>query len=205
MQVLLHMLEGNPSQVLEEVTVLEEAVCSEFAKVSEEPLEEASDADVERGLLKHVSQSSSPKRHLYKRATPTSKKEIVKWLRVIGRFKRLRARLVNHLVVSVVGVHNAGKSTLIEKLFGIQAHGSALERTERPNLYSLSPMDELEDSIQVDVVDLPGTTDERPHVARMTGRNGFPRLPLTRCRAPCGCLDRVYLRPHCRAHSWARA
>eukprot|EP00049_Salpingoeca_infusionum_P000202 m.38046 g.38046 ORF g.38046 m.38046 type:complete len:1533 (+) comp10154_c0_seq1:155-4753(+) len=97
--------------------------------------------------------------------------------RQVGHFHTLRDILSKHIWVNFIGVHNAGKSTTINKLFGCCTNADALVRTETPNIYNLtgtSPISDKEghvprqlDALQAFAVDLPGSTDQRTAIGRI--------------------------------------
>eukprot|EP00050_Salpingoeca_kvevrii_P004618 m.256429 g.256429 ORF g.256429 m.256429 type:complete len:1683 (+) comp11017_c1_seq14:3240-8288(+) len=188
LKLLLKLVDGNPSVVIEEVTQLEDAICKHFSDIRGKSLETASPEEIRESLLAIC--SAADKAHpcqLFKRSVSRSKAQIVKWLAVVGRLHKIRRILSANLVVAVVGVHNAGKSTLINKLFGATTNANALERTEAPELHRLTGRPEVSESstddaptesdedapancLHVDIADLPGSTDERAHVATIASR-----------------------------------
>ena len=174
------MLDGNPNALFEEVGILENAISQCFNHMSHTPLTQATTADVANvlnGFVKEVSRRHGSSDHpimLYKNALDESKKEIINFFLVIGRLQRLRSLLESHLVISFVGVHNAGKSSCISNLFGFETHADALQRTESLVLYKLqsSPTSSEPTSLRISVADFPGSTDERPQIAQLTAKLG---------------------------------
>ncbi|CAE7795920.1 unnamed protein product, partial [Symbiodinium microadriaticum] len=86
--------------------------------------------------------------------------------------------------IGFIGVHNAGKSTIIKRLFDVETKPDLVLRTEKVQQYRLGDwMRRLSDhhevfrdwrgehdreNLQVYAVDYPGTTDEREKVAAIT-------------------------------------
>eukprot|EP01035_Chromulina_nebulosa_P022391 gene22391-28994_t len=104
---------------------------------------------------------------------------------LVGHIHTIRMILEYNILIGFAGVHNAGKSTTVNKLFGFETNASLLVRTEEPTLYELGSWveshsrsshsrfrewlaDGKKDSLQICAVDFPGTTDERLGVALIT-------------------------------------
>ena len=181
LRFLITMLDGNPSTLFEEINIYETAIARLYLRISNgELLEQAGAASVHKtllGLADEIQRRRDTKQHpilLYKNAVSDSKQTIVRWLMVVGRFSRLRTLMENQLVVSFVGVHNSGKSTAIQKLFGFNTRASALERTESLQVYDIQrpATESLADPLRLTVADFPGTTDERHQIAEVTSRFG---------------------------------
>ncbi len=149
LKFMLNLFGVDPSHVLEEISLLEDAVCDRYHVLSEgRLLHEALRSDVESTLLTlaetvaHLDPHSDASHPIliYKKANAASRNLISTILLVIGRVSFLRHLLQRELIVSFVGTHNAGKSTAIHHLFGLQTSPSALTRTEKPMLYALKGM-----------------------------------------------------------------
>lgn len=104
---------------------------------------------------------------------------------IVGHIYTIRMILEYNILIGFAGVHNAGKSTTVNKLFGFETNASLLVRTEEPTLYELGSWVESharssdsrfrewlaegkKDRLQICAVDFPGTTDERLGVALIT-------------------------------------
>ncbi|KAL6055612.1 hypothetical protein QOT17_016668 [Balamuthia mandrillaris] len=193
LKILLLALNGNPDRELEEVSCLEVAVCDAYSKLSAgQKLYAASKEQVEQCVnaiykeLREQAKNNDPGRRKF--LLEIDESFLVRFLLVAGKFAALRASFQNHFVVSFVGVHNSGKSTMIQQLFGFDTKASIIQRTESVTLYRLGSGDSEEVSqlfadpdaelkadserLVIDVADFPGATDERLQVANLTRRMG---------------------------------
>ena len=104
---------------------------------------------------------------------------------LVGHISTIRMILEYNILIGFAGVHNAGKSTTVNKLFGFDTNASLLVRTEEPMLYQMGNWIESQarhsdsrfrewlagdkkDRLQISAVDFPGTDDERLGVALIT-------------------------------------
>jgi len=177
LKLLLITLSGDPDRCLEEIPSLEIAITEAANVVLDKPLYEAHPGEIKtaldkRNLIVQETGGEQPERNIYRRAIDSSRHKIAVWLAVVGRFGRLRRLFQRQLVLSFVGVHNAGKSSLVNGLFGLNSHADLIDRTEQVQLFHLGGdaggCDEGE--VIFDVADFPGATDERPHIANITQR-----------------------------------
>eukprot|EP00035_Acanthoeca_spectabilis_P012731 m.231614 g.231614 ORF g.231614 m.231614 type:complete len:2473 (-) comp15697_c0_seq1:13-7431(-) len=110
-------------------------------------------------------------------STAACKKLIYHRIYVIARFHDLRRFINNNLVLTFVGVHNAGKSEFIRRLWGFETNAHILDRTERINVFEVDGGDVCErqggsltvgrDRVRLSVIDTPGASDQRVWVANL--------------------------------------
>lgn len=181
---LLVVLNVDVTEFLEEIPTLESEVLRTFNRLSRKEkgqgieLWRATEEDV-RGVLLELEQTYDPTQSkVFTNCPPKGQAHIERWLLVVGRMAGLRRLSQKSCLVSFVGVHNAGKSSLIEQLFGFVTGGDLVARTESLNSYSVVKVndakvevaDVIEYSMAVDVLDFPGASDERFRIAEMTPR-----------------------------------
>jgi len=101
---------------------------------------------------------------------------VAKHVYVTSQLKPLRQAITNAMYIMFVGVHNAGKSRLIQELWGFDTKPDALRRTETINIYRpdietlrsrLEKRAVQADFFSLGVIDTPGASDERVGVAEM--------------------------------------
>lgn len=139
LKLLLRLLDGNPGLILDEIPYLEDAISRQFEKITEgQQLDEADSAAVQHTMEKILSQhQQNEQHHIHVYKLMKNKEDIWERLRIVGKLNQVRKFLVTNLVLAIVGVHNAGKSTFVNKLFGIDTKPDALTRTEVATLYRL--------------------------------------------------------------------
>ena len=180
-------LGGNPLEVVDELPQVEEYVVSRMgtlypqlvlSQCSMEELVSAINQSIDEATQKGNEEVATIGKRL------KSNRQVLMKLRLIGRIHGVRQLLRSHLMIGFVGVHNAGKSTSIERLFGVNAHSSMIERTERVNAYCIGEwMDRVaqervsfmewlhskrRNDLQLYAVDFPGITDEREEIGSLT-------------------------------------
>ena len=105
-------------------------------------------------------------------------------VQMVGRIYAMRQILLGNLMIGFVGVHNAGKSTTISKLWELDTNPHILVRTEEPVPHFIGNWVDSyaqkyprfnewlqakhRNSTQLYAVDFPGTTDERESIRLMT-------------------------------------
>lgn len=202
------LLYGNGDQVLDEVPALEESVIQQFRvwahthhqdqhqdphsrsdgvdppPAGGDPLDlwQVSDEQLDHLLRQRPAENMQP---LYVAIKPSDQAKLRSWMRAIGRIYCMRQLMESFLVVGFVGVHNAGKSTWIRRLFHLDVMADAIQRTESVDLHPLAlsqegPLaqawqqsqegQEGASALQVGVVDFPGTSDEREAIALLSQR-----------------------------------
>jgi len=206
---VLYLLGEDPSAFLEEVPSLEDAVMARLCAITLQAEPEGKLScldlkDLEQIFSKLVSLREKELKDLSKKAkkaqsghhsyfsfidrftqlSQKSKKELYVWLAIIGRLQKIRKSLEKSIFLSFVGVHNSGKSTFLQKLFGIETNPDVLKRTEKATLYPLekNPAEEevwKEDlssevgtNVSLYAVDFPGSSDERQFVAKVADMLG---------------------------------
>jgi hypothetical protein len=75
--------------------------------------------------------------HWEKRELDPHRSWILQTLLVVGRMHCVRQVLRNEDMIGIVGVHNAGKSTLIQNMWGFDTNPNYLIRTEEAHVYRL--------------------------------------------------------------------
>eukprot|EP00049_Salpingoeca_infusionum_P008694 m.143396 g.143396 ORF g.143396 m.143396 type:complete len:1711 (-) comp14093_c1_seq1:93-5225(-) len=97
--------------------------------------------------------------------------QLAKWSFIAHRMHMVRTIVERDVIIPFIGVHNAGKSTSIRALFDIETNPDSLIRTEEVGMFPLEAKSfglEVDQQKNVFVVDMPGATDERASIARMT-------------------------------------
>lgn len=132
---LIYVLKGNPKSVVDELEPLEDEVFNLFNKLCPEVmLNTCSVNDVAlslNALIQNDREYSELKIAL--KDIPL----IPLKLCLVGRVRDIRKILQNQYMIGFVGVHNAGKSTTIEKLLGVSTGADLLIRTEDPKPYMM--------------------------------------------------------------------
>jgi hypothetical protein len=141
---LIRVMGGDPMQIVDELEPLEDQVFQRFSLIFPLcDLHNCSPADI----LKELQSSESTETDECKGEDQLQ--QIIRNLRrlirdvpvvatklcVVGRIHEMRKILQNQYVIGFIGVHNAGKSTTISKLFDIDTGADMLIRTEEPKLY----------------------------------------------------------------------
>lgn len=177
---ILELLNGNIGDIFDEMTALEDKVVEIFStefpncKLSEISLDDLNKLLNEEKENKDIAANFLiPLNELYK-----------KKLLLIGRIHAIREYLENNQLIGFIGIHNAGKSTTIEKLFDVDTDADLVRRTEEPIPYQIGGwIDTLQQQVpefqtwfqrhnykklKVFAVDFPGTTDERVTIGHIT-------------------------------------
>lgn len=183
---LITIFGGDVLDVVDELPNLEDAVVQKFSSHFPEcdlrtcSLEDLKTA-IERAIQKENSKIETIKTVL---KNSFGLNVAYEKLLIVGRVYSIRNILEHNFMIGFIGVHNAGKSTLIQQLFGVDSGASLFDRTEEPTCHLLgswiSPF-LSENSIfrewfhgnnkagsQLYAIDFPGTTDERQNIALMT-------------------------------------
>ena len=155
------------------LTDIDEAIGRETRKYADKS-EEGDVVDKESGLLaaKHLKDSFEKQPILLKK------------LILVGHIHTMRTVLENNIMIGFIGVHNAGKSTIINRLFDVDTNADLVVRTEEPMQYILGNWIEKfagdhsrfgewlaegeKSKLQISAVDFPGTSDERLAVGLIT-------------------------------------
>lgn len=176
------LLYGNADQVLDEVPALEESVINQFQtwasiQSDDSNLWNVTDEHLHELLSKPPAENVQP---LYTAIKDVDQEKLRSWMRAIGRIYRMRQLMESFLVIGFVGVHNAGKSTWIRRLFDLDVMADGIQRTESVDLHPIRLSDDSEaaqqwlthnpSSIKLGVVDFPGTSDEREAIALLSER-----------------------------------
>lgn len=182
LKFLLQLLGVDVNNFLDEIPQLEEHLMMQFSRLHPEmPLSHATKEMVHSVLCRLEEAYHSDKFRVYTTSPTKGQTQMVRWMMIVGRMVGLRRLINSTCVISFMGVHNAGKSTIIEKIFGVKTGGDILVRTEVPMLHNITHhYDNVEKekdwkerySMGVDVIDFPGATDERAHIAEMTAKLG---------------------------------
>lgn len=184
---LLLQLGGSPLAVLDELPLLEDSVLLQFSLLYQTCdltwcTSEAILAAIEEGVKHEHPLSIQLKKFLLDCPIFLDK------LRHVGRIHAIRSILENSIMIGFTGVHNAGKSTTIKHLFGVETGADIVVRTEEPVPHALGqwmnkcaekhPVFEQwlsctqpsqhQREFQLYAVDFPGTTDERLSVGTIT-------------------------------------
>jgi len=106
-----------------------------------------------------------------------SKNLIYERLYVIFRFTELRKFINHNLILTFVGVHNAGKSEFIRRLWGFETSANILGRTETVDVFEADGAEMCarrggastigRNRVRLAIVDTPGASDERAGIASL--------------------------------------
>jgi GTP-binding protein EngB required for normal cell division len=151
----------DETAVIKEVPRVERRVVERFCEISGKKLT-LSQASLSQ--IQHVLDSQGCSQ--WHRLDKASKKKVSRFMNVAGIMTDLRSILSTSVYIAWVGVHNAGKSSWLNKLWNFNTHPDALIRTEELNMYSL---DDKAD-IPIRFLDFPGSTDERQPIAEIFER-----------------------------------
>jgi len=101
----------------------------------------------------------------FKKIRDHYQKTIIRRVQSVAKFVELKSLLKQSIMIGVVGVHNAGKSTLIEKMWNIESKSSgAFEHT-----LAIEPHP-IGGNSNIMVLDYPGSTDINNNAAEFIGR-----------------------------------
>ncbi len=179
---LLQAIGEDAENVVDELCPLEDRLVETLTKLLPGvALHTASKADIDDAIGIQVGKESPGAKSLQEemQKLPVLKQKLY----LVCRINRIRQILEDNLLIGFVGVHNAGKSTTINRLFGADTGADLVIRTEEPTGYLLGKwMDQAKKdnvafrdwyakqncTMQLYAVDFPGTTDERQAVGLIT-------------------------------------
>eukprot|EP00475_Leptophrys_vorax_P028084 TRINITY_DN4040_c0_g1_i1.p1 TRINITY_DN4040_c0_g1~~TRINITY_DN4040_c0_g1_i1.p1 ORF type:complete len:1365 (-),score=358.82 TRINITY_DN4040_c0_g1_i1:102-3875(-) len=181
LKTLIEILGESPYNTLESTSLLEDSLVKIFHSKCGLNLAENSLEDISNALSAYCSNNKDvPTTKVYSDALQDGKETLHLFAFICGRFYVLRKMHVSNLIIGVAGVQNAGKSTTIKNLFGIETNPGVLRRTEVPTLYhrrrdiDLQSFEALALDVEhdmpliIDVVDFPGFDDQRLATSQMT-------------------------------------
>jgi GTP-binding protein EngB required for normal cell division len=184
---LLTILGGNIQDIVDEVPSLEDSLVTMFSmNFPECNLSSCSAKDITTCMDRAISKESEPAIKIKKELDHVivGPQLAIEKLLLVGRINAIRNILENNFMIGFIGVHNSGKSTTINKLFGCETNPNLIHRTEEPACHLLGgwidrlaktnqkfhdwSIESNHSKLQLYAVDFPGTTDERVSVSSMT-------------------------------------
>lgn len=183
LKTLLTSLGGSPADVIDELCPIEDKVVQMFtAQYPGHELHKCEQGEIRTAIEQSIAKGSEEAKRLKESCDRTP--ILVEKLILVGHIHSIRLMLENSLMIGFTGVHNAGKSTTIARLFEMETGADLVVRTEEPSPYLLGDwmeqsmsehgmfndwmMRDEKRSLQLYAVDFPGTTDERLSVGLIT-------------------------------------